>query len=277
MQQYLDLLKDIIINGEVRQDRTGTGTKSVFFRTFRHDLNTGFPLLTTKKIFFKGIVGELLWFLRGDININFLLRNNITIWNEWTDEYNNVGPMYGYQWVDWGGIQINQIQEVINSIKTNPTSRRHVISAWNVEQLPDETQSPQDNVRSGKMALAPCHYAFQFYVNNKNQLSCVFHMRSCDVFLGLPFNIASYSLLTHMIAHHCDLKVGEICCTLGDCHLYLNHLTDDIVFEQIKREPCQLPQLKLVNPPNNIFEYDFENFKLINYTPQPTISAPISV
>ena len=277
MQQYLDLLQHILDNGEVKKDRTGTGTRSFFGHQMRFDLSQGFPILTTKKIFFKGVVHELLWFLNGSTNNNDLKNQGVHIWDEWETETGDLGPIYGYQWRSWpttNGEQIDQINKVIDQIKHNPDSRRIIVSAWNVADLPDETISPQENVANKKMALAPCHALFQFFVSG-GKLSCQLYQRSCDTFLGLGFNIASYSLLTSMIAQQCDLKIGEFIWTGGDVHLYLNHLEQ--ARQQLSRNPHPLPKLKIKTKPNSIFDYRFEDFELINYQSHPHIPAPISI
>jgi thymidylate synthase len=288
MKQYLDLLEEIVKTGETRGDRTGTGTRSVFGRQLRFNLQEGFPLLTTKRMFMKGITHELLWFLMGETNIQYLLDNDVHIWDGWATAEGEIGKLYGSQWVDWNsnlGIPfrwvnqygINQIEDVIQSIKKNPSSRRHVVSAWNVDFLPDESISPQDNVRNGKMALAPCHVLFQFYVSQKKELSCHLYMRSSDFFLGTPFNIASYSLLTHMIAQQCDLEVGDFIFSTGDTHIYNDHLTDDIVYEQLRREPRPLPKLIIKRKPESIFSYKFEDFEIVGYECHPHIKAPVAI
>ena len=277
MQQYLDLLQNILDNGEVKEDRTGTGTRSFFGHQMRFDLSQGFPILTTKKIFFKGVVHELLWFLNGSTNNNDLKNEGVHIWDEWETEIGDLGPIYGYQWRSWpttNGEQIDQIDKVIDQIKHNPDSRRIIVSAWNVADLPDETISPQENVANKKMALAPCHALFQFFVS-EGKLSCQLYQRSCDTFLGLGFNIASYSLLTSMIAQQCDLKIGEFIWTGGDVHLYLNHLEQ--AQQQLSRKPYPLPKLKIKTKPNSNFDYRFEDFELINYQSHPHITAPISI
>ena len=277
MQQYLDLLQNILDNGEVKEDRTGTGTRSFFGHQMRFDLSQGFPILTTKKIFFKGVVHELLWFLNGSTNNNDLKNEEVHIWDEWEAETGDLGPIYGYQWRSWpttNGEQIDQIDKVINQIKHNPDSRRIIVSAWNVADLPDETISPQENIANKKMALAPCHALFQFFVSG-GKLSCQLYQRSCDTFLGLGFNIASYSLLTSMIAQQCDLKIGEFIWTGGDVHLYLNHLEQ--ARQQLSRNPHPLPKLKIKTKPSSIFDYRFEDFELINYQSHPHIPAPISI
>ena len=277
MQQYLDLLQNILDNGEVKEDRTGTGTRSFFGHQMRFDLSQGFPILTTKNIFFKGVVHELLWFLNGSTNNNDLKNEGVHIWDEWETEIGDLGPIYGYQWRSWpttNGEQIDQIDKVIDQIKHYPDSRRIIVSAWNVADLPDETISPQENVANKKMALAPCHALFQFFVSG-GKLSCQLYQRSCDTFLGLGFNIASYSLLTSMIAQQCDLKIGEFIWTGGDVHLYLNHLEQ--AQQQLSRKPYPLPKLKIKTKPNSIFDYRFEDFELINYQSHPHIPAPISI
>ena len=277
MQQYLDLLQNILDNGEVKEDRTGTGTRSFFGHQMRFDLSQGFPILTTKKIFFRGVVHELLWFLNGSTNNNDLKNEGVHIWDEWETETGDLGPIYGYQWRSWpttNGEQIDQIDKVIKQIKHNPDSRRIIVSAWNVADLPDETISPQENIANKKMALAPCHALFQFFVSG-GKLSCQLYQRSCDTFLGLGFNIASYSLLTSMIAQQCDLKIGEFIWTGGDVHLYLNHLEQ--ARQQLSRNPYPLPKLKIKTKPSSIFDYRFEDFELINYQSHPHIPAPISI
>lgn len=279
MKQYLDLVRDVIEQGVDKADRTGTGTRSVFGRQMRFDLSAGFPLLTTKKVHVKSIIQELLWFLEGSTDNNWLLERGVTIWNEWALENGDLGPVYGKQWRSWqcpDGRTIDQISELIDMIKRKPDSRRLLINAWNPADLPDESISPQDNVRNGKAALPPCHTLFQFYVAN-GKLSCQLYQRSADLFLGVPFNIASYSLLTHMIAQQCDLEVGDFVHTFGDCHLYLNHLTDDIVFEQLRRETRALPTLQIRRKPDSIFDYQYEDFVFENYDPHPPIKAPIAI
>ena len=278
MKQYLDLLQKILDEGEVKDDRTGTGTKSLFGHQMRFDLYLGFPILTTKKIFFKGVVYELLWFLDGSTDNTLLKENGVHIWDEWETDKGDLGPIYGFQWRKWvdhnNGQYIDQIEQVIEQIQSNPSSRRIIVNAWNVADLPDESISPQENVKLGKMSLAPCHALFQFFVS-QGKLSCQLYQRSCDTFLGLGFNIASYSLLTHMIAQQCDLDVGDFIWTGGDVHLYLNHLEQ--ANEQLKREPYPLPKLKINRKPASIFDYKYEDFELINYQSHPHISAPISI
>ncbi|MGG4034685.1 thymidylate synthase [Paenibacillus cisolokensis] len=264
MRAYLDLLQDILDNGTVKKDRTGTGTISVFGRQLRFDLNDGFPLVTTKRIHIKSVVHELLWFLSGDTNIRYLQDNGVRIWNEWADENGDLGPVYGSQWRAWEGAdgrRHDQIAQVVESIRRNPDSRRHLVSAWNVAEI-------------DKMKLPPCHFAFQFYVSD-GKLSCMLTMRSSDTFLGLPFNIAQYALLTHMIAQQCDLGVGEFIYSGGDVHIYLNHL--DQVKEQLSREPYPLPRLVIKRKPASIFDYKYEDFEFVGYQHHPTIKAEVSV
>ncbi len=278
MQQYLELLQKILDEGEIKEDRTGTGTRSFFGHQMRFDLSQGFPLLTTKKIFFKGVVHELLWFLDGSTDNNQLKKNQVHIWDEWEDENGELGPIYGHQWRHWqdhnSGQTIDQIHNVVDQLKHNPSSRRMIVSAWNVADLPDEHISPQDNVKNQKMALAPCHTLFQFFVS-QGVLSCQLYQRSCDTFLGLGFNIASYSLLTHMLAQQCDLDVGDFIWTGGDVHLYLNHTEQ--AREQLSRQPYALPTLKINRKPDSIYDYVYEDFELVNYQSHPNIKAPISI
>ncbi|ROL67947.1 thymidylate synthase [Pseudomonas protegens] len=277
MKSYLDLLTDVLENGAVKGDRTGTGTISVFGRQYRHDLSKGFPLLTTKKLHFKSIVNELIWFLSGDTNIKWLNENGVKIWNEWATEEGDLGPVYGKQWTSWptkDGDTINQIDYVVNALKTNPNSRRILFHGWNVEYLPDEKVSPKENARNGKMALPPCHLLYQFYVVN-NKLSAHLFIRSSDSFLGLPYNTASLACLTHMLAQQCDLDVGEIVISLSDVHIYSNHMEQ--VKTQLAREPRQLPELKLLRKPASIYDYKFEDFELVGYDPHPHIAAPVSI
>lgn len=264
MKQYLDLLQHILDNGAVKTDRTGTGTRSVFGYQMRFDLSKGFPLVTTKKCHLRSIIHELLWFLNGDTNIKYLHDNKVTIWDEWADENGDLGPIYGYQWRSWpthDGRHIDQITNVINQIKNTPDSRRLIVSAWNVADI--------DN-----MKLPPCHAFFQFYVAD-GKLSCQLYQRSCDTFLGLPFNIASYSLLLHMVAQQCDLIPGEFVWTGGDVHLYSNHIEQANL--QLSREPRELPTFKFARKPDSIFDYKFEDFIIEGYDPHPVIKAPIAV
>ncbi len=264
MRQYLDLLQKIVDSGVSKSDRTGTGTRSIFGHQMRFDLADGFPLVTTKKVHLKSIIYELLWFLRGDTNVRYLHEHNVTIWDEWADEQGELGPVYGYQWRSWTGRQpesIDQISNVIEQIRTNPDSRRLIVSAWNVADLP-------------AMALPPCHLLFQFYVAD-GRLSCQLYQRSADVFLGVPFNIASYALLTMMFAQVTDLKPGEFVHTLGDAHLYENHLEQAQL--QLGREPRALPSMHLDRSVKSIFDFEYESFQLENYDPHPKIAAPIAV
>lgn len=263
MLQYLELLKHVKENGTKKEDRTGTGTLSVFGYQMRFDLSDGFPLVTTKQCHLKSIIYELLWFLQGDTNINYLKDNGVSIWNEWADENGDLGPVYGAQWRSWqaSGKTIDQITDVIEQIKQNPDSRRLIVSAWNVGEL-------------DKMALMPCHAFFQFYVAD-GKLSCQLYQRSADIFLGVPFNIASYSLLMMMVAQVCDLEVGDFVHTFGDAHIYLNHLEQ--VDTQLSREPYPLPQMKLNPDVKDIFMFNYEDFELINYQAHPKITAPIAV
>ncbi len=264
MKQYLDLMKHILAEGVDKSDRTGTGTRSVFGYQMRFDLSKGFPLVTTKKCHLRSIIHELLWFLKGETNIAYLREHNVSIWDEWADENGNLGPVYGAQWRSWptqSGEAIDQIAQVIAQIKSQPDSRRLIVSAWNVGEL-------------DKMALAPCHAFFQFYVAD-GKLSCQLYQRSCDVFLGLPFNIASYALLTMMVAQQCDLALGDFVWTGGDTHLYSNHMEQTVL--QLSREPRALPTMSILRKPASIFDYQFEDFELTNYEPHPHIKAPVAV
>ncbi len=264
MKTYLQLLRHILEHGYKKTDRTGTGTLSVFAYQMRFNLQHGFPLVTTKKLHTRSIIHELLWFLRGDTNVRYLQENGVSIWDEWADTNGDLGPVYGKQWRSWptpDGRTIDQLTEVVQQIKHNPDSRRLLVSAWNVGEL-------------DKMALMPCHALFQFYVAN-NQLSCQLYQRSADVFLGVPFNIASYALLTHMVAQQCHLEVGEFIWTGGDCHLYLNHLEQAKL--QLEREPLPLPTLQLKRRPESLFDYQFDDFTILNYQSHPAIKAPIAV
>jgi len=264
MQQYLDLLQHILDDGVEKSDRTGTGTKSCFGYQMRFDLQKGFPLVTTKKLHLKSIIYELLWFLKGETNIRYLEENGVRIWDEWADEHGELGPVYGKQWRNWEGANgkfTDQVSDLIKQIKTNPDSRRLIISAWNVTDLP-------------KMALMPCHVLFQFYIA-RGKLSCQLYQRSADVFLGVPFNIASYSLLTMMIAQVCDLELGDFIHTFGDVHIYSNHMEQ--VKLQLSRSPFPLPEMKLNPSIKNIFDFKFEDFNLVNYQSHPAIKAPVAV
>jgi len=277
MQQYLNLLRDIRDNGVDRGDRTGTGTRSVFGRQLRFDLAEGFPILTTKKVHFKSVVNELIWFLNGDTSTQWLRENGVSIWDEWATEAGELGPLYGAQWVNWptrDGGSINQIDYVIDCLRHRPESRRILFHAWNVEYLPDETMSPQENVEAGRMALPPCHLLYQFYVAN-GKLSAMLYIRSSDAFLGLPFNIASVSLLVHMLCQQVELEPGEVVVTMGDCHLYSNHAEQ--VETQLSRQPKSRPTLEIMRKPNSIYDYSFEDFALRDYDPEPNISAPVAI
>lgn len=264
MRQYLDLMKHVLENGTEKTDRTGTGTRSVFGYQMRFDLNKGFPLVTTKKCHLRSIIHELLWFLQGNTNTAYLKENNVSIWDEWADDNGDLGPVYGAQWRSWptpDGQHIDQISQVIEQIKQQPDSRRLIVSAWNVAEL-------------DKMALAPCHAFFQFYVAD-GKLSCQLYQRSCDIFLGLPFNIVSYALLTMMVAQQCDLELGEFVWTGGDTHLYSNHLEQTAL--QLTREPRSLPTMTILRKPESIFDYRFEDFELSGYEPHPHIKAPVAI
>ena len=264
MKQYLDLMKDILDNGARKTDRTGTGTLSVFGRQLRFDLSEGFPLVTTKKLHLRSIIHELLWFLKGDTNIKYLKDNGVTIWDEWADENGELGPVYGHQWRSWpapDGRSIDQISQVISHIKQKPDSRRHIVTAWNPAEV-------------DKMALPPCHALFQFYVA-EGRLSCQLYQRSADYFLGVPFNIASYALLTYMFAQQCELQPGDFVWTGGDVHLYTNHLEQASL--QLSRDPFPLPQLKIKRKPASVFDYNFDDFEIVNYQAHPSIKAPIAV
>lgn len=264
MKQYIDLLERILREGHVKSDRTGTGTKSIFGHQMRFDLSAGFPLLTTKKVHLKSIIYELLWFIKGETNISYLKEHNVTIWDEWADKDGNLGPVYGHQWRSWpdyDGGTIDQLAMVIDSIRNNPDSRRHIVSAWNVAEV-------------NRMALPPCHSLFQFYVAD-GRLSCQLYQRSADVFLGVPFNIASYSLLTMMVAQVCGLEPGEFIHTLGDAHIYLNHM--DQVHLQLGRTPKALPVMKINPAIKEIEAFDYGDFSLEGYDPYPAIKAPVAV
>ena len=274
MRQYLDLLQHIKDNGVKKADRTGTGTISVFGYQMRFNLQEGFPLVTTKKLHLRSIIHELIWFINGETNIKYLKDNGVTIWDEWADIDGNLGPIYGHQWRNWNSDGIDQLQDVIHSLKTNPSSRRMIVTAWNPNIIPDSKKSFNENVENGKAALPPCHAFFQFYVSN-NKLSCQMYQRSADVFLGVPFNIASYALLTHMIAELTNLNVGFFVHTLGDAHLYLNH--QDQAKEQLTRKPKDLPKLVINKKRKNIDEFEFDDFTFQNYSPDAHIKAPIAV
>ena len=277
MQQYLDLMRHVYEHGDRKGDRTGTGTVSVFGYQMRFDLSQGFPLVTTKKCHLRSIIHELLWFLKGETNTRYLKENSVTIWDEWATEQGDLGPVYGHQWRSWATADnrtVDQISEVVEQIKRKPNSRRLIVSAWNVADLPNESISPQANVKEGRMALAPCHAFFQFYVSN-GRLSCQLYQRSADIFIGVPFNIASYALLTMMIAQVCELEPGDFVHTFGDAHLYLNHLEQTEL--QLSRTPYPLPQMILNPEIKNIFDFRIEDFELINYQSHPHIKAPIAI
>jgi thymidylate synthase len=275
--QYHQLLKQILDTGTVRGDRTGTGTKSIFGAQLRFNLAEGFPLVTTRKVFFKGVIHELLWFLAGDTNIKYLTQNNVHIWDAWADENGDLGPVYGAQWRAWpapDGHKIDQISQVVSQIRSNPNSRRHIVSAWNPAVLPDERISPQDNVRAGRAALASCHALYQFYVA-EGRLSCLLYQRSVDSPVGLVFNIAQYALLTHLVAQQTDFEAGDFIWTGGDCHIYLNQV--DGVRELLRREPRPLPKLVLKRKPASMLEYQFEDIEISGYDSHPPIKFPVAV
>ena len=264
MKEYLDLMRHVLEHGAHKEDRTGTGTRSVFGWQMRFDLSRGFPLVTTKKLHLRSIIHELLWFLSGETSVRYLRENGVTIWDEWADAQGELGPVYGYQWRHWptpDGREIDQVSEVVERIRRDPDSRRLIVSAWNVADLP-------------RMALAPCHAFYQFYVA-QGRLSCQMYQRSADIFLGVPFNIASYALLTHMVAQQCDLEVGDFVWSGGDCHLYLNHL--DQAREQLSRSPFELPRLTIQRRPATLFDYRYEDFAIEGYQSHPHIKAPVAV
>jgi thymidylate synthase len=274
MKQYLDLIQHVIDHGITKEDRTGTGTKSVFGYQMRFDLNEGFPMVTTKKLHLKSIIHELLWFLKGDTNIAYLKENGVKIWDAWANENGDLGPVYGYQWRNWNGDGIDQIKEVVETIKHNPDSRRMMVSAWNPSVLPDTSVSFAENVANNKAALPPCHAFFQFYVSD-GKLSCQLYQRSADIFLGVPFNIASYALFTMMLAQVTGLKCGDFIHTFGDAHIYSNHM--DQIELQLSRDPKPLPKM-IINPEiKNIFEFSFKDFNLVDYEPHPLIRGKVSV
>ena len=277
MKQYLALLQDVMENGVEKGDRTGTGTRSVLGRQVRYDLAEGFPLLTTKKLHIRSILHELLWFLSGETNIKYLQDNGVSIWNDWATESGELGPVYGAQWRRWAGEDgqiFDQVAALVDGLKNNPDSRRHIISGWNVALLPDESKKPWENAEAGLMALPPCHLLYQFYVAN-GKLSASLYIRSNDLFLGNPYNTASLAFLTHMLAQQCDLDVGEIVMSIGDAHIYTNH------FEQVKmqlaRTPGALPKLVIKRKPDSIFDYQFDDFEIVDYVSQAHIAAPIAV
>lgn len=274
MKQYLDLLQHIKTHGTTKTDRTGTGTKSVFGYQMRFDLQEGFPMITTKKLHLKSIIYELLWFINGDTNIKFLQENGVKIWDAWADGQGDLGPIYGHQWRNWNSEGIDQLSEVIHTLKTNPDSRRMLISAWNPSVLPNTSISFSENVANGKAALPPCHAFFQFYVAD-GKLSCQLYQRSADVFLGVPFNIASYALLTMMIAQVTNLQYGEFIHTFGDVHIYKNHLEQ--IDLQLSREPKRLPTMHINPEKKSIFDFTFDDFELVNYHPHPHIKGDVSI
>ena len=277
MKQYLALLQDVMDNGTDKGDRTGTGTRSVLGRQVRYDLAEGFPLLTTKKLHIRSILHELLWFLSGETNIQYLQDNGVSIWNDWATESGELGPVYGAQWRRWQGADgqvFDQVAALVDGLKNNPDSRRHIISGWNVALLPDESKKPWENAEAGLMALPPCHLLYQFYVAD-GKLSASLYIRSNDLFLGNPYNTASLAFLTHMLAQQCDLDVGEIVMSIGDAHIYTNHFEQ--VKTQLSRTPGALPQLKIKRIPDSNFDYKFEDFEIVNYEAQAHIAAPIAV
>jgi thymidylate synthase len=277
MKAYLDLLNDVVTNGLTKGDRTGTGTKAVFARQFRHNLADGFPLLTTKKLHFKSIANELIWMLSGNTNVKWLNENGVSIWDEWATETGDLGPVYGEQWTAWptkDGRTINQIDYMVETLKTNPNSRRILFHGWNVEYLPDESKSPQENARAGLQALPPCHLLYQAFVHD-GHLSMQLYIRSSDVFLGLPYNTAALALLTHMLAQQCDLIPHEIIVTTGDTHAYANHMEQ--IHTQLAREPRALPRLEILRKPASIYDYKFEDFNIVGYDAHPSIKAPVAI
>jgi thymidylate synthase len=274
MKQYLDLVSHVLNTGNEKGDRTGTGTKSVFGHQMRFDLSEGFPMVTTKKLHLKSIIYELLWFLKGDTNTDYLTENGVKIWNAWADENGDLGPVYGHQWRNWNSDEIDQITEVIETLKTNPNSRRMLVSAWNPSVLPDTSKSFSENVANNKAALPPCHAFFQFYVSD-GKLSCQLYQRSADIFLGVPFNIASYALLTMMMAQVCGYEAGEFIHTFGDAHIYSNHIEQ--VETQLNRELRPLPKMTLNPEITNIFDFTFKDFTLEGYDPHPHIKGAVAV
>lgn len=274
MKQYHDLVKHVLAHGNEKGDRTGTGTQSVFGYQMRFDLKEGFPMVTTKKLHLKSIIYELLWFLQGDTNIKYLQEHGVRIWNEWADKQGDLGPVYGYQWRNWNGDEIDQIKEVVTTLKENPNSRRMLVSAWNPSVLPDTAVSFSENVSNGKAALPPCHAFFQFYVAD-GKLSCQLYQRSADIFLGVPFNIASYALFTMMMAQVCGYQPGEFIHTFGDAHIYNNH--KEQLKLQLSRTPKTLPTLKINPAINDIFAFTFEDFELMDYNPDPHIKGAVAI
>ena len=274
MKQYHELIKHVVDNGTQKHDRTGTGTKSVFGHQMRFDLSKGFPMVTTKKLHLKSIVYELLWFLNGDTNIGYLQENGVRIWNEWADEKGDLGPVYGHQWRNWNSEEVDQISDIINTLKTNPDSRRMLVSAWNPSVMPDSSKTFSENVANGKAALPPCHAFFQFYVA-EGKLSCQLYQRSADIFLGVPFNIASYALFTMMMAQVCGYQVGDFIHTFGDAHIYNNHMEQ--IELQLSREPRALPKMILNPDVKTIFDFKFEDFTLVDYNPHPHIKGAVAI
>ena len=274
MKQYHDLVKHVLENGTQKGDRTGTGTKSVFGYQMRFDLSEGFPMVTTKKLHLKSIIYELLWFLKGDTNIKYLQENGVKIWDEWANENGDLGPVYGHQWRNWNSEEIDQIAELIETLKTNPNSRRMLVSAWNPSVLPDTSKSFAENIANGKVALPPCHAFFQFYVS-EGKLSCQLYQRSADIFLGVPFNIASYALLTMMIAQVCNLEAGDFIHTFGDAHIYNNHIEQ--LELQLSRDCRALPKMYINPKIKNILDFDFDDFTLEGYDPHPHIKGAVAV
>ena len=274
MKQYHDLIKHVVENGTQKHDRTGTGTKSVFGHQMRFDLSEGFPMVTTKKLHLKSIVYELLWFLNGDTNIGYLQENGVRIWNEWADEKGDLGPVYGHQWRNWNSEEVDQISDIIHTLKTNPDSRRMLVSAWNPSVMPDGSKTFSENVANGKAALPPCHAFFQFYVAD-GKLSCQLYQRSADIFLGVPFNIASYALFTMMMAQVCGYKVGDFIHTFGDAHIYNNHMEQ--IELQLSRDVRALPKMILNPDVKSIFDFKFEDFTLVDYNPHPHIKGAVAI
>lgn len=274
MKQYHDLIKHVVDNGTQKHDRTGTGTKSVFGYQMRFDLSEGFPMVTTKKLHLKSIVYELLWFLNGDTNIGYLQENGVRIWNEWADEKGDLGPVYGHQWRNWNSEEVDQITDIIKTLKSNPDSRRMLVSAWNPSVMPDSSKSFSENVANGKAALPPCHAFFQFYVAD-GKLSCQLYQRSADIFLGVPFNIASYALFTMMMAQVCGYQMGDFIHTFGDAHIYNNHMEQ--IELQLSRDTRALPKMILNPDVNSIFDFKFEDFTLVDYNPHPHIKGAVAI
>jgi len=274
MKQYLDLVRHVLEHGNAKEDRTGTGTKSVFGYQMRFDLSEGFPMVTTKKLHLKSIIHELLWFLKGETNVAYLQENGVRIWNEWADDNGDLGPVYGHQWRNWNGDEIDQIKDIVTALKNNPDSRRMLVSAWNPSVLPDTSKSFSENVANGKAALPPCHAFFQFYVAD-GKLSCQLYQRSADIFLGVPFNIASYALFTMMMAQVCGYEAGEFIHTFGDAHIYNNHIEQ--LELQLSRTPKKLPKI-IINPEvKDIFGFIFDDFRLVDYDPHPHIKGVVAV